>query len=110
MIEQSQSAQGAPNAPTSDHSSAPSAGAKDTADTHGTQFQAVDGGGETRSGETLLVEAYTVLWVILMGWLLLLWRKQASLNARLDDLDRVLDKAAANLKAKSKPAAGSTAS
>jgi len=84
------------------HSPTPAAsgasGATDTNESHGTQFQAVEGGTETHSGETLLVEAYTVLWIILMAWLLMLWRKQASLNARLDDLDRVLDKAAANLK------------
>lgn len=55
----------------------------------------VQGGGENRSGETLLVEAYVVLWIILMGWLFMLWRKQARIHARLDELEKVLDQAAA---------------
>ena len=64
-----------------------------------TEFQAVEGNAkEQHSGSTLLVEAYCVLWVILMGWLFLVWRRQASLNARIDALDRVLDKAAAEKK------------
>jgi hypothetical protein len=65
-----------------------------TPDGRSTTFQAVEGGAETRSGSTLLVEAYAVLWLILMTWLVLLWRKQASLNARLDGLERALDRAA----------------
>src|SRR5206468_1529287 len=69
-----------------------------------TTFQPVEGGGEQRSGETLLVEAYVVLWVILMGWLFFLWRKQNGLHARLDDLERVIDKAADAKE--SKPKAG----
>ncbi|WP_394837468.1 hypothetical protein LVJ94_11220 [Pendulispora rubella] len=86
------------------HSSSPATGSganPQESATPGTQFQAVDAGGETRSGSTLMVEAYVVLWVILMGWILLLWRKQAALNARIDDLDRVLDKAAAKQGSKS---------
>ncbi len=57
-------------------------------------------------GATLMVEAYVVLWLLLMGWIWLLWRKQASLNTRLDDLERVLDKAAGSReKAKEAPVA-----
>jgi hypothetical protein len=66
-----------------------------TPDGRSTTFQPVEGGGETRSGSTLLVEAYVVLWMILMAWLVMLWRKQAGLTARLDDLERAIDKAAA---------------
>jgi hypothetical protein len=73
--------------------SAPSASA--TPDDRATTFQPVEGGTETRSGTTLLVEAYVILWVILMGWLVMLWRKQAGLTTRLDDLERAIDKAAA---------------
>jgi len=76
---------------------ADSANAK-TPDDRATEFQAVQGGGETRSGTTLLVEAYAVLWIILMAWLLVLWRRQAEMNRRIDQLDRVLDKAAAEKK------------
>jgi hypothetical protein len=72
-------------------SSAPS-----SPDDRATSFQPVEGNPtEQHSGTTLLVEAYVVLWVILMTWLLLLWRKQKGLNARLDDLERAIDKAAA---------------
>jgi hypothetical protein len=74
---------------------APSAAASGTPDGRATTFQAVEGGAEARSGEALLVEAYSVLWVILLGWLVYLWRKQAGLGARLDDLERAIDRAAA---------------
>jgi hypothetical protein len=66
-----------------------------TPDSRSATFQAVDGGAETRSGETLLVEAYAVIWILLMGWLVFLWRKQALLTTRLDDLERAIDRAAA---------------
>jgi hypothetical protein len=66
-----------------------------TPDSRAGEYVAVRGGAETRSGGTLLVEAYIVLWVILMAWLFFLWRKQARLHARLDELEKVLDQAAA---------------
>lgn len=59
-------------------------------------YVAVRGGAETRSGELLLVEAYAVLWIILMGWLFMLWRKQSRIHARLDELEKVLDRADAD--------------
>ena len=64
-------------------------------DDRSTTFQPVPvNAGEQRNGTTLLVEAYAVLWVILMAWLVLQWRKQASLGARLDELERAIDRAA----------------
>jgi hypothetical protein len=63
-------------------------------DARATEFKAVEGGGEHRSGEVLLVEAYSVLWLILIGWIFLLWRKGGQLHGRLDALERELDKAA----------------
>jgi CcmD family protein len=63
-------------------------------DDRATTFQPVEGGGEHRSGETLMVEAYAVIWTILMVWLVLLWRKQARLNERLDGLEGAIAKAA----------------
>jgi hypothetical protein len=60
-----------------------------------TSFQPVQGGGEHYSGEVLLVAAYGALWTILFFWLVLVWRKQASLTARLDALQREIDRAAA---------------
>jgi hypothetical protein len=76
--------------------SAPATAASGKAQDEGrsTTFQAVEGGAETRSGSTLMVEAYVVLWLILLTWIVLLWRKQSGLNARLDDLERAIDKAA----------------
>jgi len=60
-----------------------------------TSFQAVQGGQEHYSGETLLVSAYAVLWALVLAWVAFIWRKQGEMNARLLDLQRVLDKAAA---------------
>jgi hypothetical protein len=63
-------------------------------------FHHVEGGQDRevmqvdKLGATLMVEAYVVLWALLMGWIWLLWRKQAAVSARLDELERVLDKAA----------------
>lgn len=75
-------------------STAPAPAATDTESSRATSFQAVEGG-ETRSGEVLLVEAYAVLWVILFAWLALMWRKQVRLNERITLLDRSLDRAVA---------------
>jgi CcmD family protein len=62
-----------------------------------TTFQAVQGPGEEHySGEVLLVSAYAIVWVIVLFWVALVWRKQSAMNSRLDDLERVLDKAAAS--------------
>jgi hypothetical protein len=63
-------------------------------DDRATTFQAVKGEPEHYSGETLLVSAYAILWVIVLAWVALAWRKQAGLSTRLDDLERVLDDAA----------------
>lgn len=56
-------------------------------DDRATSFEAVEGGRESKSGETLLVAAYASLWLILLGYVLFLWRKQRSLETRLDDLE-----------------------
>jgi hypothetical protein len=60
-----------------------------------TTFQAVQGNPtEQYSGTTLLVAAYAALWVVLFAWIAIVWRKQSALGARLDDLERELDRAA----------------
>jgi CcmD family protein len=64
------------------------------ADDRATEFVAVDGA-EHYSGSKLMVSAYIAIWVILMGWLFMMWRKQSSLTERLDGLERTLDRAAA---------------
>jgi hypothetical protein len=73
-----------------------------TADDRSTTFQPVEGGSEQRSGSMLLVEAYTVLWLILMAWLVFQWRRQAAIGARLDGLERAIDRAAAKADAHGK--------
>lgn len=65
-----------------------------TADGRSTTFQAVQGEPEHYSGETLLVTAYALIWVILLVWIALVWRKQSALDARLTGLEREIDKAA----------------
>jgi hypothetical protein len=84
-------------ATTTSPTSTASASAAPTPDERSTTFQPVEGGTEQHSGATLLVEAYAVLWIILMAWLLFQWRRQASLGARLDDLERAIDRAASKV-------------
>jgi|HubBroStandDraft_2_1064218.scaffolds.fasta_scaffold06316_8 hypothetical protein len=70
--------------------------ANDTPDDRATTFQPVTGTQpEHYSGEALLVSAYAILWMILIAWIALVWRKQSTLGARLADLEREIDKAAA---------------
>jgi hypothetical protein len=74
-------------------------------DDRATSFQAVQGEPEHYNGAELMVIAYAALWVILIAWVALVWRKQASLTSRLDDLERVIDEAARNA---GNPAAGAS--
>lgn len=78
-------------APTVSETAAPTASG---ADDRSTEFKAVNDAAEARSGTTLMVEAYSVLWMLLMGWIFFLWRKQNDLNVRLDDLERAIDASA----------------
>ena len=57
-----------------------------------TEFRAVEGGTETMSGGTLLVEAYAALWIILFGFLLISWRRQVRIDARVAELERALSR------------------
>lgn len=68
----------------------------------GSTFTAVDSNAEHYNGSTLMVEAYMAIWVILMAWIFLLWRKGAGLAERLDDLERTIDRAAASAEKKAK--------
>jgi hypothetical protein len=82
-------------------SSPPSAAPSSTPDDRSTTFTAVEGNAkEQYSGGTLLVTAYAALWVVLFAWVAIVWRKQSALNLRLADLERVLDKAAAEAEKK----------
>lgn len=60
-----------------------------------TEFTAVDGQTEHYSGFTLMVQAYAAIWLILMVWLVLIWRKTAQLGARVDGLERAIARAEA---------------
>lgn len=61
-----------------------------------TEFVAVDPrAGGRYDGPTLVVVAYAAIWLIVMGFLVSMWRKQTALRARLDGLERAIDRAAA---------------
>ena len=79
---------------------APAASGTKAPDDRSTTFQPVEGGTEQHSGATLLIEAYAVLWIILMGWLVFQWRRQGALGARLDGLERAIDRASAKAEKK----------
>jgi CcmD family protein len=69
-----------------------------------TTFQPVEGGNEVHSGTTLMVEAYAAIWMIIMLWLVFVWRKQAALHQRVDELEHAIDRAAAKQAAAAKDA------
>lgn len=58
-----------------------------------TEFTAVADTGEHFNGYTLMVEAYAAIWIVLMFWLVFLWRKQADISARLDGLEAAIARA-----------------
>jgi hypothetical protein len=65
------------------------------ADDRSTTFRPVTGGEELQSGEKLLVEAYAAIWVILFAVVLMSWRKQRAVDARLDGLEASIAKVSA---------------
>lgn len=54
------------------------------------EFRADPGGTETASAGTLLVAAYLVMWALLLGFVLLGWRRQNKVDARLAELERAV--------------------
>jgi len=64
-----------------------------TVDDRSTTFRPVEGGTEMQSGEKLLVEAYAAIWVILFALILLSWRRQRRIDARMVALEGAIDKA-----------------
>ncbi len=66
-----------------------------SADDRATEFKAVDGQTEHYSGYSLMVEAYAAIWIILLVWLALIWRRATSLTARVDGLERAIARAEA---------------
>ncbi len=74
-----------------------------TADDRATDFTAVDGTGEQFNGNTLMVEAYAAIWLIMMVWFAFIWRKQQTLAARVEGLEGAIARAEQKLATKSKP-------
>lgn len=64
-----------------------------TPDDRATEYKAVDTTGEHYNGYTLMVEAYAAIWLIMMLWLVFLWRKQADLTARITGLEDAITRA-----------------
>jgi hypothetical protein len=62
--------------------------------TNSTEFTATYDTGEHFNGYTLLVEAYAALWLILMAWLVLVWKKQVNLASRVAGLESAIARAA----------------
>ncbi len=76
-------------------SAVPAPSSSATPDDRTTAFHSVDTQSDQGLGTTLLVEAYAAIWIILMGFVLLGWRKQAAIGARLDELEKAIDKSEA---------------
>ena len=55
-----------------------------------TEFVAVQGGGDTTSAATLLVTAYIVMWALLLGFVLMSWRRQGRVETRISELEKAL--------------------
>jgi hypothetical protein len=55
-----------------------------------------------QSGEKLLVEAYAAIWIVLFALILLGWRRQKRIDARVAGLEVALAKARAEVPAKKK--------
>jgi CcmD family protein len=58
------------------------------------EFVPVTGGGDTTSAEALLIAAYVLMWAILMGFVLLTFRRQAEMDRRLSELEKAPTKRA----------------
>jgi hypothetical protein len=84
--------------------SQPATSQPSAADDRATEFKAVEGDtGEHYSGYSLMVEAYAAIWLILMLWLVFLWRKQADLTARMSGLEAAIVRAERRAVTKVKP-------
>ncbi len=57
-----------------------------------TEFVPDQGGGQSASAGSLLVWAYLLMWVLLLGFVLATWRRQHRINQRIAHLERALNK------------------
>ncbi len=75
-----------------------------------TEFTSVGTTGEEFNGYTLMVEAYAAIWLILLVWFGLLWRRQRELSGRVAGLEEALYRAELKLaKTANEPSASSGA-
>jgi hypothetical protein len=65
-------------------------GASSNPNDRSTEFVAVQGGGDTTSAGTLLVTAYVGMWVLLLTFIFLSYRRQAKVEARIGELEKAL--------------------
>ncbi len=64
-----------------------------TVESRAQEFKPVTGGPtETSSAEGLLIAAYVLMWAVLMGFLLLTFKRQAAVDKRLGELEKALSK------------------
>lgn len=56
-----------------------------------TAFRAVQGG-EVKSGEVLLVEAYAAIWAVVFVLILLAFRRQRRIDGRVDALEAAIER------------------
>ena len=73
-----------------------------TVDDRSTTFRPVQGGDQMQSGERLLVEAYAAIWIVLFALILLGWRRQRKIDARVAGLEAALAQARADVPVKKK--------
>ncbi len=59
-----------------------------------TTFQPVTGGTEQRDGLKLMVTAYAIVWLVLMGWVVMVWLRQRILDDRIRALGIAIEKVA----------------
>lgn len=65
-----------------------------TPESRSTEFVPDVGGGQSASAGSLLVWAYLLMWVLLLGFVLGTWRRQQRINERVERLEQALKKPA----------------
>lgn len=70
--------------------SAPNSATLSDPNSRSTEFRAVEGGSETTSAASLLVAAYVLMWGLVLGFLLLSWRRQGRVETRISELEKAL--------------------
>ncbi|MEO8900612.1 MAG: CcmD family protein [Polyangiaceae bacterium] len=65
-----------------------------------TEFVPVTGGGDTTSAAALLITAYVVMWALLLGFVLMSWRRQGRVETRISELEKALSTSGAQGKAR----------